>query len=291
MFKKILVPLDGSSLAEQALPTAVFLAGKMQVELILLSVAWREPAALVEPMGYGMWLPEESDVNIHEQMGVYLEQTVAKYATVNLPIRHLLREGDEAGMIVDTAVSEQVDLIIMTTHGRSGLSRWLMGSVTEKVLRQPPCSILVLRDGTLPEHIIVTLDGSELAETALLPGLALSQALGLDVTLLQVDEGTLVPPSSQVPKKESLRYANLYLQTVIERFGHEPLKTAVLHGKPAEAILDYAEKVPDSLIVISTHGRTGLARWVFGSVADKIVRGAASPVLVIRPPAGRLQNQ
>lgn len=276
MFKKILVPLDSSQLAEQALPIAFQLARKMQAEIILLSVAWRKPYPLVEPMGYGLWLPEDPEVNIWDQIDRYLKHTQKKHSATNLPIRRLLLEGDEAGMIVDTAVSEQVDLIVMTTHGRSGISRWLMGSVTEKVMRQSPCPILVLRDSTMPDNIIITLDGSELAEAALLPGLAISLAAQAEVTLLQVNE-------REKPD------ADQYLQTVVDRFGHHAMKTAVPAGRPAEGILDYAQNLPNTMIVISTHGRTGLARWAFGSVAEKVVRGALGPVMVVRPPAAQLQ--
>ncbi len=303
MFEKILVPLDGSALAEQALPVAIHLAKQMQSELILLSVARHEPVAMVEPMGYGMWLSEEAQPNIREQLGVYLTNTMERYTVAGVTMTSLLKEGDEAGEIVDTAVSQLANLIIMTTHGRSGLSRWLMGSVTEKVMHHAPCPLLILRDSTVPEHILITLDGSEIAETALLPGLALATGIGADVTLLQVLEGSLPPLSSgdwvedemanagqeQEYNKDKERHVTLYLRTIADRFSHHAPKTAVPFGKPAEAILSYAESIPNSLITIATHGRSGLARWVFGSVAEKVLRGATEPVLVIRLDVGRLQ--
>jgi nucleotide-binding universal stress UspA family protein len=296
MFKKILIPLDGSDLAEQALPVAFHLAKKMQSELILLSVARREPVAMVEPMGYGTWLYEEKPISIREQLDTYLTKTVEKYAVADVPLTSLLKEGDEAGEIVDTAVSQEIDLIIMSTHGRSGLSRWFMGSITEKVMHQAPCPLLILRDSTLPEHILITLDGSELAETALLPGLTLAAGIGADVTLLQVLEGSSPQPdaddrleSAENADHKKQRHATLYLQTVAERFSNYAPKTAIPYGKPAEAILSYAEGIPNSLIVIATHGRSGLARWVFGSVVEKVVRGASEPVLVIRLDVARLQ--
>ncbi|MCP4421235.1 MAG: universal stress protein [Chloroflexi bacterium] len=303
MFEKILVPLDGSALAEQALPVAIHLAKQMQSELILLSVARHEPVAMVEPMGYGMWLSEEAQPNIREQLDAYLTNTMERYTVAGVTMTSLLKEGDEAGEIVDTAVSQLADLIIMTTHGRSGLSRWLMGSVTEKVMHQAPCPLLILRDSTLPEHILITLDGSEIAETALLPGLALATGIGVDVTLLQVLEGSLPPPHSgdwvenemanagqeQEYNKDKERHVTLYLRTIADRFSHHAPKTAVPFGKPAEAILSYAESIPNSLITIATHGRSGLARWIFGSVAEKVLRGATEPVLVIRLDVGRLQ--
>jgi nucleotide-binding universal stress UspA family protein len=295
MFKKILVPLDGSALAEKALPVAIHLAKQMQSELTLLSVAQQEPIAVAESMGHGLWIPNETLPEIRGVLENYLTQTVEKYKTANVPMNPCLKVGDEAGNIVDTAVSQQSDLIIMSTHGRSGISRWLMGSVTEKVLHQAPCPLLILQDDTLPEHILITLDGSELAETALLPGLALSIGFGTDVTLLQVLEGSL-PPTSPDDWQEAedemdggeQEHATLYLQTIADRFHHHELKTAVPYGKPAEAILSYAENIPNSLIVIATHGRSGLARWIFGSVAEKVIRGTKGPVLVIRLAMERL---
>ncbi len=302
MFKKILVPLDGSALAEKALPVAIHLAKHMQSELTLLSVAQQESVAVIEPMGYGVWLPNETLAEIRQELEKYLAQTVKKYKTANVSMNYHLEMGDEAGGIIDTAVSQQTDLIIMSTHGRSGISRWLLGSVTEKVLHQAPCPLLILRDDVLPKHIIITLDGSELAETALLPGLALSVGLGADVTLLQVLEGSLPPmrsdnwmenenPAADDPElgSQPANHATLYLQTISDRFPHHALKTAVPYGKPAEAILSYAENTPNSLIVIATHGRSGMARWIFGSVAEKVVRGTDGPVLVIRLDRERLR--
>ena len=296
MFKKILVPLDGSALAEKALPVAIHLARQMQSELTLLSVAQQEPIAVAESMGYGLWVPNETLPEIRKGLEDYLSRTIEKYKTANVPMSQQLEVGDEAGEIVDTAVSQQFDLIIMSTHGRSGISRWLMGSVTEKVLHQAPCPLLILRDDTLPEHILITLDGSELAETALIPGLALAVGLGADVTLLQVLEGSLPAMNAdswmeneqadvgdtQEKEQKQRDNATTYLQMIADRFSHHDLKTAVPYGKPAEAILSYAESIPNSLIAIATHGRSGLARWVFGSVAEKVVRGTTGPVLVIR---------
>lgn len=295
MFKKILVPLDGSELAERALPVALHLARQMQSELTLLSVAQQEPVAVAESMGYGLWVPNETLPEIRNRLEDYLTQTTEKYKTANVVMRQQLEVGDEAGEIIDTAVSQQFDLIIMSTHGRSGISRWLMGSVTEKVLHHAPCPLLILRDDTLPEHILITLDGSELAETALLPGLALAVGLGADVTLLQVLEGSLPMRSgswmesglvavddSMENEQKQRDNATIYLQTIADRFQHHALKMAVPYGKPAEAILSYAESIPKCLIAIATHGRSGLARWVFGSVAEKVVRGTTGPVLVIR---------
>ena len=117
---------------------------------------------------------------------IYLETIRKSNEQPDLHIQTRLVEGDVAGAIVDTALSEQVDLIVMSTHGYSGLTRWVLGSVTEKVLRSAPCPVLAVRAARHPQKVLITLDGSPLSERAIEPGLAVAQSLNAAVTLLRV---------------------------------------------------------------------------------------------------------
>ncbi len=117
---------------------------------------------------------------------VYLETIRKSNEQPDLHIQTRLIEGDVAGAIVDTALSEQVDLIVMSTHGYSGLTRWVLGSVTEKVLRSAPCPVLAVRAARHPQKVLITLDGSPLSDRAIEPGLAVAQSLNAAVTLLRV---------------------------------------------------------------------------------------------------------
>jgi nucleotide-binding universal stress UspA family protein len=204
---------------------------------------------------------------------------------------------------VDTAVAHQVDLIVMSTHGYSGVTRWLMGSVTEKVLRCTPCPILIVRSPAPINKILITLDGSELAERALDPGLAVAHKLDAKICLLRVAADMLINPMEfaaleqagsglgQQIQESSLANAQNYLADVMARNPElgERGKTAVLQGSAAKTILDYAEAEEIDLIVMATHGRTGLRRWVYGSVTERVLHGAHSAVLIIRPPDDVLQ--
>jgi nucleotide-binding universal stress UspA family protein len=138
------------------------------------------------------------------------------------------------------------------------------------------------------KHILVPLDGSKLAEAALKAALPLAKLSGAKVTLLQVvwpyvrfkDKSIRVVDAVRILKKEASRY----LQAVAERPGWKKLNVsiAIKAGLAENVIIGYARSKPIDLIVMSTHGRTGLKRWVFGSVADKVLRGATRPVLLVR---------
>ncbi|MFW6097994.1 MAG: universal stress protein [Chloroflexota bacterium] len=145
LFKRILVPLDGSGLAERALEPAIRMAQADDAELILLRIAAHKGARLSEGGVYS-YLRWNELVESEQQEAVdYLERVEQTKIPRAVPARVLVLDGDEAGAIVDTAASEDVDLIIMSTHGRSGPRRWILGSVTEKVLREAPCPVLVIR--------------------------------------------------------------------------------------------------------------------------------------------------
>lgn len=301
LFKKIMVPLDGSKLSENALVAAVALAQKVQAELILLSVpVIKHVMVMPEYSGYATMLPEQSLEDSRHDFKEYLDHLREHRIPNQVTTRIEVAEGDEASVIVDRAFAEQVNLIVMATHGRSGLSRWMMGSVTEKVLQQAHCPVLAVRNDDPIEHVLITLDGSAASEAALEPGLVMAQALGASVTLLQVQSGQDYVSPREIERlnavekglglrmQDSVYYAAEayldYLKTRYEPLLDQSLDKAVLDGSPARRIIQFIEENGIDLVVMATHGRTGLQRWLYGSVTEKVLRGAHCGKLVLRPP-------
>lgn len=307
MFKKILVPLDGSELSERALNPAIDLARQSGGELVLLSVPVLKRMFVAEETGYGLLLPYESLMDSHRELTEYLESLTEKLPRDDFSLQTKVIEGDDASVIVRTAVAENADIIIMSTHGYSGLTRWMLGSVSEKVLRSTPCPVMVVRSAEPINNILITLDGSELAEHSLEPGLEMARLMDGKTTLLRVEHAlwphtpVLGLGQSQQPLPETMgdessfttqlyKIARTYLQNLAEKQGQtgRSIQTAVIFASAADGILDFAEQQNTDLIVMTTHGRTGLAHWVYGSVTEKVMRGAHCNVLLIPSPADEL---
>jgi nucleotide-binding universal stress UspA family protein len=223
----------------------------------------------------------------------YLDDLRKAHKECPFNIRTQVLEGDVAGAIVDTAYTEHADLIMMSTHGYSGLTRWVLGSVTEKVLRSASCPVLAVRAARHPRRVLITLDGSPLAERALEPGLNIAQSLQAELTLLRcvphvVADGQLDEHErglSRRMQEDLLIEAREYLQARLSDTARSGLvvKTEVRIGSPAEKTLEYIETYGIDLIAMATHGRTGLKRWVYGSVTAKVLRSVSCFMLIVRP--------
>lgn len=301
MFHKILVPLDSSELAERALEPALALAQQGDSEIILLMVPALEKMLVPAPVGYGFLMPEQfTELSCIEARN-YLQTVSQNWASPGVNISVKVVEGDEAGVIVDTATAEGVDLIVMSTHGRTGLSRWVLGSVTERVLHSTICPVLVIRSADPLSRILITLDGSELAEKALQPGLEVARRLDSHVTLLRVVPDIDYDPADMAYLDEIERglgdsvqdaveeEVERYLGGVIRQYAPDlKVHTRLWIGSPAQSILDYADLHDINLIVMATHGRTGLRRWVYGGITEKVLRSSNSSMLVVRPPINEL---
>jgi nucleotide-binding universal stress UspA family protein len=193
----------------------------------------------------------------------------------------------------------------MSTHGRTGITRWTMGSVTDKVLHADTTPLLVIRaqeqaDGAAPvalpavlDEVILPLDGSTLAEGIMPYLLPLVIGLDLKVTLLRIT----APPEDYYRYMDYPvgDYDNLvrdvdalaldYLKEVNRKFkaqGVTKVEERLFHGHAANAIIELAEKTPNNLVALATHGRSGMGRWLLGSVADRVVQHSGDPVLIIR---------
>lgn len=301
MFEHILVPYDGSPLAEQAVPLACTLARDTTIHLLRSTAGMWLPALPAAPdfaSHYGPfdWLPDpETMLQIREVAAASLDALVKKYSAPGIRWETTIVDEDPAGSIIDYAQNRAIDAIIISSHGHSGLERWALGSVTERVLQRAPCPVLVARRPTAPQRILVALDGSQLAEEALPPALALAARWNAAVTLLRVeraahDDASISRRLDRIERSladgapdELRERSEAYLDTVRERRAGVPLHTVVLQGHAAQSIIDYATENDVGLIALATHGRTGLRRWIYGSVAEKVLRAAACSLLIVRP--------
>lgn len=281
MFNKILVPLDGSTLSERALPPALALGQLPDTAIILARVPTGEDASTLTAGRH----PDQT----RSDAQVYLDTLRLSNLRPGLNLRTRLMDGDAASAIVDTATAEAADLIVMSTHGYSGVTRWLLGSVTEKVLRTAPCPVLAVRTPRPIRQIAITLDGSELSERALAPGLELAQRLQADVTLLRcvpyaAINGALDETERGLSRRlqqDVIDEAAAYLTARSAR--RVAIKTEVRVGPAADNIYEFVEAYSTDLIVMATHGRTGVQRWVYGSVTEKVLHSANASLLVFRP--------
>ena len=210
----------------------------------------------------------------------YLHSIGNTMANLGVEIRCTVREGRPAHLIVDEAERHPGALIAMSTHGRSGVSRWLLGSITNKVLHATKAPLLVVRatdgkDAPTPSEltsIIVPLDGSGLAEQSLSQATDLAKAMKLNVILVRVET-------------DGEEVCDKYLHEIGEKLAAEGVASVekrVLHGHAAVSIVDLAHDTDKSLVAMTTHGRSGIGRWVLGSVTDRVVRYSGDPVLVTR---------
>lgn len=289
MFSKILVPLDGSAMAERALPLAVQFAEAEKGHLVLFRVVPYFTVLAADPLLY-----EEMNRLGEDEALAYLRQIRADLDDPRMADT-VCEVGSAAEGILRYAQENDVDLIVMSSHGRSGLNRWVYGSVAERVMSQAPCPTLIINSRIpttqAPEKILVPLDGSELAERALQPALEIAAALGSEVHLLRVttsgemriETDSAAEAFTDLESSEVIQ-AQQYLEEQIAALEYADVRHAVqvAKGTVAEAIIDYAAGQGIGLIVMSSHGRSGLQRWVYGSVAEKVLRSACCATMIVR---------
>lgn len=284
-FQKILVPLDGSDLAERVLLSAVRFAEGMGATLILLTVV--SPL----PRRDGSDPVTQTVQSYAYEAGLYLKGVRSRLHPTTVEIETAVITGSPANTIISYARQHNVSLILMSTHGRSGLTRWTFGRVAEKVLRRAPCPTIILRSRQeiVPaaiKRILVPLDGSPLAEQVLGPTRRIAAALDAELLLLHVIEPTpfsgigedLAKTAGQATEEQA------YLETAQARLASAGLKVQaeLRHGSAADTIIDYAEEQAVDLIVLSNVGSSGLQLWVFGSIAERVMKGANCATMLFR---------
>ncbi len=278
MLQRILVPLDGSALAESVLTQVRQVLLQKDSDVLLVRVLQHPPSSEADTM-------EPMEI-LRESAADYLKSIENGLASQGARVRSRVVEGFPASAILETAKTEDATLIAMSTHGRTGLSRWVFGSVTEKVLRASPVPVLAVPSfleqgsGVAPtgarelrfRRIVLPIAAADRSLEALPPVLELAPLFGAQVFLVNVCEGTAC--SVEVPQMRKaydlLHQAGIAVDPLMKQ------------GDPAVQILETCRETDADLIAMTTHGHSGLSRWVLGSVAEKVLRAARVPILVVR---------
>ena len=283
MFDTILVPTDGSPGSERAFEVAATLASTHDATVHVLSV--------VDDHGP---TDDDWDYDGDSPAAAFIESQADHVDTDGLSLTPVVREGVVHDEVLDYADETDIDLIVMGTHGRTGVRRFLLGSVTEKVVRLADVPVLSVkadaeRGPVSFDDIMLPTDGSSGAAAAIEPTGALASATDATVHLVSVVDtrslGIDVGSSVIVDELESV--ATDAVETASDRLselGVGTVETAIAHGIPYRAILEAIEDADVDLVVIGTHGRTGIDRYLLGSVAEKLVRTSPVPVMTVRAP-------
>ena len=294
MFTRILVPLDGSDNAEKALPYARALARTLEIPITLITVV--ETAADFFPKEV-----RDLDTLIQDSMKsseAYLEKISRTF--VGASVQYTVEKGRAEEAIITNAAPDHGTLVTMASHGRSGLDRWLLGSVAERVVRGAKNPVLVVRateearsEGeAAPDSIIVPLDGSTPAESVLPYVVELAKAFHAKVTLLRAYSLKQIIFSLEQfhPDLDELRgqlrwEAMTYLNEKVAELksrGLVDVFCSFIEGEAAETIIEMGKGAPNALIAMSTHTRSMINQWILGSVTEKVLRHANNPLLTIR---------
>jgi nucleotide-binding universal stress UspA family protein len=297
---QILIPLDGSPLAEQALPCAMTLGQALLAELVLFHAVSIPPETeeILSDTSLGV---EKLAERLKEEANNYLREVAGQLRQTGLSVSQVVQYGPAAEAILVYANQKDVQQIVMSTHGYTGISRWVHGSVAERVLQSAGVPVLLVRarkevlgdlwQPMVCQRILVPLDGSTLAEQVLPSAASVAQVLDAEMILFRVPvvyASRSLMGEWYVPLEGVFETANqgaqAYLNQVASRLEEQRINvsTAMQMGPVAESIIEYAETNQIDLIAMCTHGRAGPARWALGSVADRVLRASDIPVLLVR---------
>ena len=308
MYKKMLVVLDGSQLAEVVFPCAKELASGLDMDVVLLHVYIPSMQEFV-PM-YRSYIDGAAEKI--QTMAREMQKKLGQGAKP-VEVHGELVKGYHADEILKYAEDNNIDLILMASHGRSGVSRWSMGGVADKVLRASKVPVWLVRAGindAVPydqwpsRTFLVPLSSSDISATALPHAVTLAKGkstVPTNVILLEVCEPPSLPTYyspeltstplnwgkfAQEELTRSKKTTAEHLAKVEEQFkaaGINNVTSMISSGKPADEIINYANKNPFTVIIMATHGRSGLSRLVYGSVAESVLFGITNPLVLVRP--------
>lgn len=308
MIRSILVPLDGSSFGEHALPLAASLARRAGATVHLVHVHQPEAMATVD----GIALLGSLDLHLRQDEQAYLADAARRVKEIApLALTTALVDGDIVPILRAYAEQHNIDLVVMSTHGRGALGRFWLGGIAEDLMRKMTRPVLLVRpeEGKPDLHrqvdlktILLPLDGTALAEQVIEQALTLGKPFEARFTLVRVTRPVLRP--TYLPEGEGILGLEHYVeqleelqQKIVKEFQHyldgvaakltargfATTTRVVVNEEPAAGILGVAAACHADLIAMETHGRHGLTRLMLGSVADKIVRAGIVPVLLSRP--------
>jgi nucleotide-binding universal stress UspA family protein len=298
MFRNLVVPVDGSPLAERSIPWAFAIAAPgAAIELIHVHVA---PAPLLVE---GVVVADPMlDTTLRAQETEYLNglMTRATAAAPELQITTVNLDTDQplADAVAKAATDRGAELVVMTTHGRGPLTRFLIGSVADETIRYSPVPVLVIRveesessESPAPDltvrpilrQVLIPLDGSPLAEKILPAAAKLAKCFSADLGLLAVTDPNAEPAAVfSHDGATATEYLQRIASEVAQRDGVKPIQM-VRSGSPVGTIVATSQELGDTAVALATHGRAGLSRLFLGSVADEVIRSASGPVLVFHP--------
>jgi nucleotide-binding universal stress UspA family protein len=309
MFQRILVPLDGSMRAEQALPVAARIARANGSTVFLMQVV----SPIVDYSGGLSQVPFINGEIIESQIAdanEYLSTMAASDVLAGIETKTEVSFGQPAQFLLKAMQIYGIDLVVLCSHGRTGLSRWVLGSVAHALVHQSSVPVLVLREGQTLAHVeraLVSLDGSALSEVVLYPAAYLVAALAAPAEgalhLTQVVKVIETPREEGIASQlnnEAIQQAGAYLADAAKqlRASSSHLKLALTYSVEAgddvaETLVNIAEQRGKkseaggsgacSFIAMSTHGRGGVQRWVMGSVTERVLSTTKLPMLIVRP--------
>jgi nucleotide-binding universal stress UspA family protein len=289
-YQNILVATDFSDQAGRAVEAAKELAAHFDARVCLLHV--------VDPARYARDLLPGTFTEVERRLAVAASERLEelakeKFAGLTVDVAAVTGEAI-AATIAEEAKERKADLCMVGTHGRTGINRMLIGSVAEAVVRLAPCDVLtvpsVRQDPAIPRRIMVATDFSEQAERALARAGALTQSFGSELTLLHVHDPRVPVVPMGVPAIDEPQLRNWAREQLAklasERLEDDARVRSELLVEPSapDAICRHAEESATELLVLGTHGRRGVTRLLIGSVAERVVRHAHCPVLVVREP-------
>jgi nucleotide-binding universal stress UspA family protein len=292
MIEKIIVPLDGSQTAEVALPYAEEIAGRMGCDMIIIYV--REPKDNQSPYMLQCYLER-----VAEKAKSGAEKYLGESGLKEIKVEAKILTGSPAEEIVNFADRTEGAKIIMATHGQSGIGRWALGSVADKVTRATIRPVAVIRaKGAEPDvhpkgilhKILVPLDGSKESEVVLPYVVEMATKLKAEVTLLRVlSMGYISPGTGHLEMLESMRKeARDYLNKISDFLKAKGVKSDIqileAIGDEAMEIVKYTRENYVDTTIMATHGRSGPRRWVLGSVTNKVLREGDTPLMLVRTP-------
>lgn len=291
MNSTILVPLDGSKASEAAIEVAHNILSKRKVagKLYLLRALETPGMAWPSLNSDEFWGREKGWIND------YLSKKKEELGDTNYQVETLTWKGpNPTQAIVEAVQQKDVKLVVMTGHGHSGWIRFMLGSVTEKAVRLCPCSVLVARQGhqdapitTSYQRILIPLDGSKRAEAALPHALEVAHGTGAQLILVGVSVvfmGHALESDMKHVVEPDLQGIESYLGEQAEWLRNQgfDVSTEVRRGDPGHEILAVAEEEKSDLILMTSHGRTGMAHWFYGSVAERVLRYSHCGVMVVK---------
>jgi nucleotide-binding universal stress UspA family protein len=284
-YRKILVPLDGSEIAERALSYVQAIARTKSTKVILLTVLAAHEGRSDHPMK------------------AYLDSQAKELESKGIKVSTAIAYGHAAEQIIEFAENNKINLIVISSHGHSGIKLRLLGSIAQKVLHGTCVPTLLVKPGAIEvsqvelKKVLLPLDGSSFSEASIPYVNQLLKGPGAEIVLLHVSEPPVVPPDwSRDTKSHMKEYrerltselqqqALEYLEKIKAALGRKGLRVRAkaVVGMAVESIIEAAKKENVDLIAMTTHGRTGVSRWMYGGVVNRIVEECQKPILLIRP--------